>query len=94
LAFTVVRLCFAAVVVLTYSSHDLSVMKYLDFGKAISGFNWPYSKWIRSADGIWGWSEIIVLLTNEKRRALHDFLAGTVVTQEPPNSRPEVDSQD
>ena len=28
---------------------------------------------------IWIWSEFIVLLTNRKRRALHDFIAGTVV---------------
>jgi uncharacterized RDD family membrane protein YckC len=27
----------------------------------------------------WGWGELIVLLTNSKRRALHDFIAGTVV---------------
>src|SRR5215467_5432239 len=28
---------------------------------------------------VWVWSEFIVLLTNRKRRALHDFIAGTVV---------------
>jgi uncharacterized RDD family membrane protein YckC len=28
---------------------------------------------------IWAWSELIVLLTNRKKRALHDFIAGTVV---------------
>ncbi len=28
---------------------------------------------------IWVWSELLVLLTNRKRRALHDFIAGTVV---------------
>ena len=28
---------------------------------------------------IWIWSEFIVLLTNRKRRALHDFIAGTIV---------------
>jgi uncharacterized RDD family membrane protein YckC len=31
------------------------------------------------AQQLWGWSELIVLLLNEKRRALHDFIAGTVV---------------
>jgi uncharacterized RDD family membrane protein YckC len=28
---------------------------------------------------IWIWSELIVMLTNKRRRALHDFIAGTVV---------------
>lgn len=35
-------------------------------------------RWVRR---IWNWSELIVLLTNEKRRALHDFIAGTVVVR-------------
>lgn len=30
---------------------------------------------------LWIWSEFVVLLTNRKRRALHDFLAGTVVVR-------------
>jgi len=28
---------------------------------------------------LWAWGELVVLLTNRKRRALHDFIAGTVV---------------
>lgn len=32
--------------------------------------------------GLWIWGELVVLLTNRKRRALHDFLAGTVVVHE------------
>jgi uncharacterized RDD family membrane protein YckC len=31
---------------------------------------------------IWAFSEVLVLLTNHRRRALHDFLAGTVVVVE------------
>jgi uncharacterized RDD family membrane protein YckC len=30
---------------------------------------------------IWMWSELLVLLFNTKRRALHDFIAGTVVVK-------------
>ena len=35
---------------------------------------------------IWTWSEFLVILLNKKRRALHDYLAGTVVvnTQQAP----------
>src|SRR5262249_19187078 len=36
--------------------------------------------WYRPVDIIYTvWGELLVLLTNRKRRALHDFLAGTVV---------------
>ena len=35
---------------------------------------------------IWIWSEFVVMLTNKRRRALHDFIAGTVVIRkEAPN---------
>jgi uncharacterized RDD family membrane protein YckC len=38
-------------------------------------------QWIQTA---WVWGELIVLLTNRKRRALHDFIAGTVVVHASP----------
>jgi uncharacterized RDD family membrane protein YckC len=28
---------------------------------------------------IWVWSEFLTMLFNQKRRAIHDFMAGTVV---------------
>ncbi len=40
----------------------------------------------------WMLSEFLVLLTNRKRRALHDFVAGAVVVQKPQD--PEPASQD
>jgi len=30
---------------------------------------------------LWSWGEIITMLTNNKRRAIHDFIAGTVVVR-------------
>jgi len=38
--------------------------------------------WTFAASQIWVWSEVIVMLFNKRRRALHDFIAGTVVTKE------------
>jgi len=38
---------------------------------------------IQTIHSIWMWSELLVLLTNRKRRALHDFIAGTVVIRKP-----------
>jgi uncharacterized RDD family membrane protein YckC len=34
---------------------------------------------LQIAGSVWVYSEFMVLLTNKKRRALHDFMAGTVV---------------
>jgi len=34
---------------------------------------------VNIVDHVWVWGELVVLLTNRKRRALHDFIAGTVV---------------
>ncbi|MCF7956327.1 MAG: RDD family protein [Phycisphaerae bacterium] len=34
---------------------------------------------VRWAQNVWIWSEFIVLLCNKRKRALHDFIAGTVV---------------
>jgi uncharacterized RDD family membrane protein YckC len=48
--------------------------------------------WLKSVQvtgAIWGWGELIVLLTNRKRRALHDFIAGTVVVHDLPETEPE-----
>lgn len=38
-----------------------------------------FYRYIDWFNNIWIWSEFIVLLTNKRKRALHDFIAGTVV---------------
>ena len=35
--------------------------------------------WTEEATQIWVWSEVVVMLFNKRRQALHDFIAGTVV---------------
>ncbi len=39
---------------------------------------------------IWIWGEFVVMMTNRKRRALHDFIAGTVVIVNAPTLQPTV----
>jgi len=39
----------------------------------------PWFEPLQIVGSVWIYSEFLVLLTNKKRRALHDFLAGTVV---------------
>jgi len=41
---------------------------------------------LQIVQNIWVWGELIVLLTNRKRWALHDFIAGTVVVHAMPQT--------
>ena len=57
----------------------------LSFDDKIQLFDTRAPSWSRVIDVlsfIWIVSELAVLLLNEKRRALHDFIAGTVVVHE------------
>jgi hypothetical protein len=54
----------------------------LDFEGKMTRLDEATPSWHSVTDGLyWAWiaSELVVLLFNEKRRALHDFIAGTVV---------------
>jgi len=42
--------------------------------------------WIKTLSTIWFWSELVTMLLNKRRRALHDLLAGTVVVQLAPDT--------
>jgi uncharacterized RDD family membrane protein YckC len=61
--------------------HSLSFMERSQRLIELAPFWYKPSQWVQTA---WGWSELIVLLTNRKRRALHDFIAGTVVVHVSP----------
>jgi uncharacterized RDD family membrane protein YckC len=41
----------------------------------------PSRETVELAMGFWFWSEFATMLLNSKRRAIHDFLAGTVVVR-------------
>jgi uncharacterized RDD family membrane protein YckC len=41
-----------------------------------------YFRWSDWAVLFWSWSELFVMLCNEQRRALHDFIAGTIVVRD------------
>lgn len=38
-----------------------------------------WTAYVKDGSSAWVWSELFVLLLNERKRALHDFIAGTVV---------------
>lgn len=46
-----------------------------------------WSNWPQTVEYVWVASEMLVLLCNEKKRAIHDYLAGTVVMVLPVRGR-------
>jgi hypothetical protein len=53
-----------------------------EVGKAMLEKNTPDVVFFGACTLVWGLSELVVLLLNEKRRAVHDYIAGTVVIVE------------
>lgn len=42
-----------------------------------------WALWVLGFCMIWPWMEVATMLLNQRRRAVHDFIAGTVVIHEP-----------
>ncbi len=57
-------------------------MGFLAFSQLLNAGS---AKLVSRVSAFWAWSELLTMLFNEKRRAVHDFIAGTVVVrwQEP-----------
>ena len=53
---------------------------WIDRGRNLRALEPSWRGWTSHMSQIWIWSEVIVMLFNKRRRALHDFIAGTVVT--------------
>jgi uncharacterized RDD family membrane protein YckC len=58
---------------------DYFALPYHDRIAQLTALRPPWTGYATIAASVWVYSEFIVMLTNEKRRALHDFIAGTIV---------------
>jgi uncharacterized RDD family membrane protein YckC len=56
--------------------------------KLVTGSQPAWAGPVTLASNIWMWSEFVIMMTNRKRRALHDFVAGTVVVRDDFGSQP------
>ncbi|MEX2214602.1 MAG: RDD family protein [Phycisphaeraceae bacterium] len=61
---------------------EFNALEWLDRGKRLYDLEPPELAWVTVASQVWIWSELVIMLTNKERRALHDFIAGTVVRAE------------
>jgi len=69
---------------------DFGSLTFVEWSKRMTDSAPSWLKPLQLIQNIWVWSEFIVLLTNRKRRAIHDFIAGTVVIHKLPKNTIEL----
>ena len=67
------------------SDAEYQSLSFMERAKRMTELAPSWYEPLQIAQNIWFWGELIVLLTNRKSRALHDFIAGTVVVHLSPN---------
>ena len=70
----------ACLAIWSWTGPDYATLDAAEKHRLLASRN-PTERLYSVLSSVWTWSEVIVLLFNEKRRALHDFIAGTVVIQ-------------
>jgi uncharacterized RDD family membrane protein YckC len=70
---------------LSFSDVTYASMSFSERGKQIIALAPAWYEPVNVTLAIWLFSEPIIMLTNRKRRALHDFIAGTIVLLDTPN---------
>ena len=69
------------VAVLHMSNAEYHALSFMERAKRMVELAPSWYKPLQMVQNIWVWGELLVLLTNRKRRALHNFIAGTVVVR-------------
>ncbi len=76
--------CVGAIVVLKSIPETYFSLNWVQRSALYTASRPPWLRWVMWAQQCWVWGELVVLLSNRRRRALHDFMAGTVVVVDPP----------
>lgn len=83
-----VWLVLATINEVTYAQTTMAMTDYEYFGlnwhERVARIEELAPSWLDSITlltNIWVWGELLVMLTNKKRRAIHDFMAGTIVVR-------------
>lgn len=67
---------------LTITDAQYAAMSFMEQLKFIAKAQPVWGTWAAYGAQVWVWSEFLVLLLNSKKRAPHDFIAGTIVVDE------------
>src|SRR6266516_358122 len=71
---------------LQISDSQYHALTWRDWSERLMALGPSWLQPVQHVQTAWMWSEFLVLLTNRKKRALHDFIAGTVVIDESSNA--------
>jgi uncharacterized RDD family membrane protein YckC len=71
-----------------FTDADLS-LGFVERAQLLEARGPGWGRYARYAANAWYWSELVFMLFNAKRRALHDYIAGTVVVHEAAEHAPE-----
>ena len=69
----------AVPIVLNIALLPWDIQTEINQGLAPSQQHWSAIGFIGAVGGLWFLIEVVTMLSNERRRALHDFIAGTIV---------------
>lgn len=79
LVFTLIVVYFNLTAILGITPEEYVSLDFMSRIKRIQSLQPSSTQILMILEQVWFWSELIVLLFNKKRRAIHDFIAGTVV---------------
>jgi uncharacterized RDD family membrane protein YckC len=82
LAFAALGVISSFVALANIGDADYYGVSWMQRGLNLHALEPAWLGWTAMVSEIWIWSEVVVMLFNQRRRALHDFIAGTVVTAE------------
>jgi uncharacterized RDD family membrane protein YckC len=79
MTFSVIAIAMTAMAVLVVDDEIYNSLRWFQKTAYLSSVS--NNNIITTLSSIWFWSEIVVLLFNKRKRAIHDFIAGTVIVK-------------
>jgi len=79
LLYTIVFLYFIVAVMIQVDAKQYSAFGFPERNHLLQAYHASWFSVVNVLEQVWYWGEFIVLLSNKRRRAVHDFIAGTVV---------------
>jgi uncharacterized RDD family membrane protein YckC len=79
IGFALLMLCVEVWALTQVNNEQYSATAFVERIKLLQSYYPSWFSVVTISQNIWIWSEVVVLLFNKRKRAVHDFIAGTVV---------------